>query len=120
MARSSNHLRGALLISPTVLAEGAETRLSPTSKGSDLQGPDIVLIEQKDKQVYEYRQNGKLMAIGVRRHRVAAAEATGIENGNRRSETTAYESLGSGLLHRVRAEGADAAGTGDCGGGGGR
>ena len=59
-------------------------------------------------------------AAGVRRHRVAAAEAIGIENGNRGSETAAYESLGSGFRHRVRAEGADAAGTGDCDGGGGR
>ena len=32
---------------------------------------------------------------------VAAGEATGIENGNRGSETAAYESLGSGLRHRV-------------------
>lgn len=56
---------GALVISPTVLAEGAKTRLSPTSKGPDLQGPDIVLIEQEDRQVYEYRQNDKLMAIKV-------------------------------------------------------
>ena len=36
-------------------------------------------------------------AAGVRRDRVAAGEATGIENGNRGSETAAYESLGSGL-----------------------
>ena len=40
-------------------------------------------------------------AAGGRRHRVAAGEATGIENGNRGSETAAYESLGSGLRHRV-------------------
>ena len=40
-------------------------------------------------------------AAGGRRHRVAAGEAAGIENGNRRSETAAYESLGSGLRHRV-------------------
>ena len=42
-------------------------------------------------------------AAGVRRHSVAAAEATGIENGNRGPETTAYEPLGSGFRHRVRA-----------------
>ncbi len=60
-------------------------------------------------------------AAGVLRHRVAAAgEATGSENGNRRSETTAYEPLRSRLRHRVRVAGADAAGTGDCDGGGGR
>ena len=63
-------------------------------------------------------------AAGVLRHRVAAAagEAAGSENGNRRSETTAYEPLGSRLRHRVRVAGADAAGTGtgDCDGGGGR
>ncbi len=40
-------------------------------------------------------------AAGGRRNRVAAGEATGIENGNRGSETAAYESLGSGLRHRV-------------------
>ena len=59
-------------------------------------------------------------AAGGRRHRVAAGEAGGIENGNRGSETVAYEPLGSGFRHRVRVAGADATGTGDCGGGGGR
>ena len=59
-------------------------------------------------------------AAGGPRHRVAAGEATGIENGNRRSETAAYEPLGSGFRDSVRAEGADAAGTGGCDGEGGR
>ena len=59
-------------------------------------------------------------AAGGPRHRVAAGEAAGIENGNRRSETAAYEPLGSGFHHSVRAEGADAAGTGGCDGEGGR
>ena len=40
-------------------------------------------------------------AAGVLRHRVAAGEAAGIENGNQGSETTAYEPLGSGLHHSV-------------------
>ena len=51
-------------------------------------------------------------AAGVRRDRVAAGEAAGIENGNRGSETAAYEPLGSGFRHSVRVAGADAAGTG--------
>ena len=44
---------------------------------------------------------GAAGAAGVLRDRVAAGEAAGIENGNRGSETAAYESLGSGLRHRV-------------------
>ena len=75
-----------------------------TPKGRDRLGSCLRMLEQ-------------LEASGIVS---LPAEAAGIENGNRRSETAAYEPLGSGFRDSVRAEGADAAGTGGCDGEGGR
>ena len=80
------------------------TQLFTTPKGRDRLGSCLRMLEQ-------------LESCGIVS---LPGEAAGIENGNRGSETAAYEPLGSGFRHRVRVAGADATGTGDCGGGGGR
>ncbi len=56
-----------------------------TPKGRDRLGSCLRMLEQLEA--------GGIVSL--------PGEATGIENGNRGSETAAYESLGSGLRHRV-------------------
>ena len=59
-----------------------------TPKGRDRLGSCLRMLEQSWRPAASCR---------CRR----SGEATGIENGNRGSETAAYESLGSGLRHRM-------------------
>lgn len=49
-----------LLIAPTSLAEEGSK-----NKKEKVKGPDVVLIESKQRSIQEYRQNGKLTMIKV-------------------------------------------------------
>ncbi|MCY3886047.1 MAG: DUF2782 domain-containing protein [Gammaproteobacteria bacterium] len=50
----------ALLLAPATLAEEGSK-----NKKEKVKGPDVVLIESKQRSIQEYRQNGKLTMIKV-------------------------------------------------------
>ncbi|MEQ8858218.1 MAG: DUF2782 domain-containing protein [Pseudomonadales bacterium] len=55
----------ALLVSVLALVAGAAGSVRAASDDESLRGPDVTIIAEKERTIYEFRQNGELRMVRV-------------------------------------------------------